>query len=121
MSESGDKPGAGEPREAPGAGAAPAEGEGHASAAADERELEEGGAMASLVKRSMGGLTPQGESRDLLRGVQKKIRQRSRGKFYGDGWSTQGTRLNYVLVALVMLVILGVAYFALGPTGVAPR
>jgi hypothetical protein len=66
-------------------------------------------------------LKPKEPAPALLRGVQKKIRQRSRGKFFADGWSTTQSRINYALVALVMLVVIGVAYLALGPTGIAPR
>ena len=29
--------------------------------------------------------------------------------------------MSYLLVAVVMLVIMGIAYFALGPVGIAPR
>jgi hypothetical protein len=55
---------------------------------------------------------------EFLRGVQKRIRTRSRGKFYADGWSTSSSRVSYVLIAGAMLIIIAVAYFALGPMGV---
>ena len=55
------------------------------------------------------------EPPDLLRGVQRRIRRRSSGKFFGDGWSTGQTKVGYVLVALVTLVLVAAAYFALGP------
>ena len=58
---------------------------------------------------------------DFLRGVQKRIRARSRGKFYADGWSTSSPRVSYTLVAAVMLVIVLLAYFMLGPTGISAR
>jgi hypothetical protein len=54
----------------------------------------------------------------ILPGVQKKLRERSRGKFYGDGWSTAQQTTSYLLVALLMLVVLGAAYYALGPMGI---
>jgi hypothetical protein len=88
----------------------------------EENDAEENRAIASLLKRSMGDISlPKEGGGDVLRGVQRKLRQRSRGKFYGDGWSTTNTRMSYVLVAVVMLVIMGIAYFALGPVGIAPR
>jgi hypothetical protein len=88
----------------------------------EENDPEENRAIASLVKRSMGDVSlPKDGGEDVLRGVQRKLRQRSRGKFYGDGWSTTNARMSYVLVAVVMLVIMGIAYFALGPVGIAPR
>jgi hypothetical protein len=54
---------------------------------------------------------------NLLPGVQKRIRRRSRGKFFGDGWSTSQARVSYVLVALITLLLVAMAYFALGPMG----
>jgi len=85
-----------------------------------ELESLDGQKMASLLKQAMGGALPS-EASPLLAGVQRKIRQRSRGKFYGDGWSTSDGRMSYILVAVLMLVILGVAYFALGPVDIAPK
>ena len=75
-----------------------------------------GDAMRALLKRSLGTESEQ----PLLRGVQKKIRRRSRGKFYADGWSTTDAKVSYALVALIMLALIAVVYFVLGPTGIAP-
>jgi len=50
--------------------------------------------------------------------VQRKIRQRSKGKFFSDGWSTASSRVNYALVAVVMLLIVAIAYFVLGSVSV---
>jgi hypothetical protein len=92
------------------------------SADRDEGEDEKDGrALASLLKRSLGDPPPAKTEGAVLRGVQRKLRQRSRGKFYGDGWSTTNARMSYVLVAIVMLVVMAIAYFALGPVGIAPR
>jgi hypothetical protein len=82
---------------------------------------DEDDAMRALLKRAVEAEVPKGPAPDLLRGVQRKIRKRSRGKFFADGWSTTQSRINYALVALIMLVVIAVAYLALGPTGVAPR
>ena len=67
----------------------------------------------ALSNESLGQSTP-----DLLEGVQRRIRKRSRGKFFADGWSTGQARIGYVLVALVTLLLVLVAYYALGPTDV---
>jgi hypothetical protein len=78
--------------------------------------------MRALLKRSLDRASDAGASEpDILGAVQKKIRRRSRGKFYGDGWSTTQTKISYALIAIVMLVLVGVAYFALGPTGFSAR
>jgi hypothetical protein len=74
--------------------------------------------MAQLLKRSLApaalGTTKQPS---ILRGVQRRIRKRSRGKFFADGWSTTDARVSHALIAGAMLLILIIAYFALGPTG----
>lgn len=87
-----------------------------------ELDDDDGAAIRALLKRSLAPDEPKVEAAapdpELLRGVQRKIRQRSRGKFYADGWSTSQSRLNYALVAAVMLVTIVVVYLALGPMGV---
>jgi hypothetical protein len=57
--------------------------------------------------------------RSLLADVQRKIRARSKGKFYADGWSVEAGRINYMLVAVIMLIVLAVAYVALAPTSIS--
>jgi hypothetical protein len=84
---------------------------------AEERE-EEGEAMRALVKRALSEDAIASDAPDLLRGVQRRIRRRSRGKFFADGWSTAQTRVGYVLVALLTLLLVALAYFALGPMDV---
>jgi hypothetical protein len=79
-------------------------------------------AMSALLKRSLEPKKAEPpDQADFLRGVQKRIRARSRGKFYADGWSTSSSRVSYTLVAAVMLGIVLLAYFMLGPTGVSAR
>jgi hypothetical protein len=83
-----------------------------------DRDSKDERALAALIKRGAEASLPK-EAPDLLGGVQRKLRQRSKGKFYADGWSTTGARLNYTLIALVMLLVITVAYFALGPVGIS--
>jgi hypothetical protein len=78
----------------------------------DEALEEQERAMAGMLRARTPEPDPQ-----LLAGVQRKLRERSRGKFYGDGWSTSQAKMSYGLIALVMLMIVVVAYFVLGPTG----
>ncbi|MDB4996212.1 MAG: hypothetical protein JWM74_3644 [Myxococcaceae bacterium] len=82
-----------------------------------EPDSKTGDAIRSLLKRTAGAPLAERDAPSLLPAVQRKIRQRSRGKFFADGWSTTQTRISYVTVSLIMLLILGCAYFALGPTG----
>ena len=83
----------------------------------EDRDSKDDDAMRALLKRAAEAETAKAEP-DLLRGVQRKLRTRSKGKFYADGWSTTQSRINYTLVALAMLVVIAVAYFALGPMGI---
>ncbi|MEO7330762.1 MAG: hypothetical protein ABI193_19455 [Minicystis sp.] len=74
----------------------------------DVREL-----LRSALAPPPGAVAP-----DLLRGVQRKLRHRSRGKFYGDGWSTaRSPRSTYLITSLVMLVLIALVFFTLVPWG----
>ena len=85
--------------------------------APDSRDDE---AIRNLLKKSF--VEPRNAKvPDLVTGVQRKLRKRSRGKFYADGWSTTSSKVNYALVAVAMLLIVALAYFVLGPTGISIR
>jgi hypothetical protein len=102
----------------------------------EEKELtdEEASPLKALLKRSLAPDEPALSSKlvppteaaksdrdrdaELLRAVQKKLRQRSKGKFYADGWSTSQSKINYALVAVIMLVTIIAVYLALGPMGI---
>ena len=74
----------------------------------DVREL-----LRSALAPPPGAVAP-----DLLRGVQRKLRHRSRGKFYGDGWSTsRSPRSTYLTTSLLMLVLIALVFFILVPWG----
>jgi hypothetical protein len=88
-------------------------------------------ALSALLKRSLTPAEPatspdaepakkaSEQDRALLLAVQRKLRQRSKGKFYADGWSTSHSRVNYALVAGVMLVVIVAVYLAMGPMGIS--
>jgi hypothetical protein len=77
-------------------------------------------ALSALLKRSLSADSEAATEGDaVLRGVQQKLRVRSKGKFYADGWSTNHSRVNYVLVAAIMLVTIVAVYLALGPIGIS--
>ena len=78
----------------------------------DEQDDEE---VRALVRRALSPEAYKKDVPDLLGGVQRRIRKRSRGKFFADGWSTGQARMGYVLVALVTLLLVVIAYYALGP------
>jgi hypothetical protein len=60
---------------------------------------------------------------DVLSGVQRKLRQRSQGKFYADGWSTsrQAPIQTYLITSLVMLAFTLVTYAILRPLSGAAK
>lgn len=89
-----------------------------------EEEEKDDPALSALLKRSLSAEAEKEKPIDdkkLLQGVQRKLRKRSKGKFYGDGWSTSQSKLNYALIAAVMLVTIVAVYLALGPTGISLR
>jgi len=73
--------------------------------------------VRDLLRRALrpppGSVAPS-----LLGGVQKKLRTRSRGKFYGDGWSTsRSPRSTYLVTSILMLVLVAFVFLVLVPWG----
>ncbi|MGH7281099.1 MAG: hypothetical protein ACRELY_06215 [Polyangiaceae bacterium] len=82
-------------------------------------EDRDSGAMRALLQRAMKKEEAEKPAPNLLPAVQRKIRKRSKGKFFADGWSTQNARVSYVLIAMLMLGVVILAYFAMGPMGIS--
>jgi hypothetical protein len=80
----------------------------------DSVELEEDERLRSIVR---GALRAPDDAPDLLAGFQKKVRERSDGKFYADGWSTaRHPPVNTYLVTGIMIwCALAVIYALLSP------
>jgi hypothetical protein len=84
---------------------------------------------AVRVTRALGRLEPPRPSVDLLAGVQARIRKRTRGRFYRDRFAAGRGPERLVLpiiLAVLMLLLLGVAYAGIryldedGRAGAAP-
>lgn len=62
-------------------------------------------------------------AQDVLLGVQHKLRVRSGGKFYEEGWSTarHGPIATYFITSLIMLAVMAIAYFVLQPLSGRPE
>ncbi|HEY8944187.1 MAG TPA: hypothetical protein VIM73_07990 [Polyangiaceae bacterium] len=77
----------------------------------------------SLRSMLRGALKDESPAPDVLAGVQKKIRERSNGKFYADGWSTaKHPPMNtYLVTSLLMLAVLVVSYALLSPLSGSPE
>jgi hypothetical protein len=86
------------------------------NAGVDDADESHARAMRALLKRSLARDVENAP--DLLAGVQRRIRTRSKGKFYADGWSTTHARMNYVLIGLLTLVLVVLAYVVLSPIDV---
>ncbi len=80
---------------------------------------------AELAVRDIlrGALAAEDELPDLTRGVQQKLRVRSGGKFFADGWSTakHPPLTTYLITSLLMLFVLCVIYALLAPLSGAPE
>jgi hypothetical protein len=76
--------------------------------------------IRDLLRDALGKDEP--EIPDVLRGVQRKIRKRSRGKFYGDRWSVekQPPINTYLITTLVMLAISFFVWAVLSPLSGEP-
>ncbi len=72
-------------------------------------------AMRDWVKRSLAESAMSTKAPDLLAGVQRRIRNRSRGKFFADGWSTTQARASYALVGVITLLMVALACYVLAP------
>ena len=60
-------------------------------------------------------------SKNIAAGVQQRIRQRSGGRFFADGWSTtREPRALYLVTSLLMLLVVVLAWFLLTPLGFKP-
>jgi hypothetical protein len=82
----------------------------------DDQDDPQAVAVRSLLKRAFGPDSAAQPAPDLLPGVQRRIRRRSRGKFFGDGWSTTQARMTYTLAGLLTVAVAVLAYLALAPT-----
>lgn len=73
--------------------------------------------MRDLLKSALAP-PPGSVAPSILPGVQKKLRRRSQGKFYGDGWSTAtAPRQTYLVTSIVMLALIAFVFLVLIPWG----
>jgi hypothetical protein len=101
----GDEPGA--PRASDAASTEDAPGE--EGLELDEVEVRD--LLRAALRPPKGSVAP-----NLLGGVQRRLRVRSRGKFYGDGWSTAKVpRSTYLITSLLMLAVMVLVFLVLIP------
>jgi hypothetical protein len=71
------------------------------------------GLGADVPPDAKPGVAPPAEKVDLLAGVQKRLNQRSGGKFYRNRWSRTAGVVPLEALALVVLGLLVLAYVAM--------
>jgi hypothetical protein len=76
-----------------------------------------GGIELQAAMRKAFDSDDESASVDVLRGVQGRLRARSGGKFYDDGWSTlrHPPFATFFITSLMMLAILAIIYAILVP------
>jgi hypothetical protein len=84
------------------------------AAAAEFDDAPDSAKMRALLKKALPKeeAAPDGE---ILEGVQEKIRKRSGGKFYGDGWSRTQGRYTFLWIAVIMLIVLALCFAVTSP------
>jgi hypothetical protein len=87
-------------------------------AAPESAPAEDDGEVRNLLRGAFRDEVAEEPQSDVLRGVQERIRKRSGGKFYADGWSTarHPPTYTYLVTSVIMLVIAVVVYIVLSPT-----
>ncbi len=77
------------------------------------------GSMRALLRGAFEEEEEPQPRSDVLRGVQDKLRKRSGGKFYADGWSTarHPPTMTYLWTSVIMLAVVVVAYAVLASLG----
>ena len=92
----------------------------HSNEAADHLDSVEEARLRRLLRGALDA--GPDESPDVLRGVQRKLRERSGGKFYADGWTTvrYAPISTYLVTSLMMLAFMVFVYFIIHPLAGPP-
>lgn len=87
-------------------------------------EDDEGGAplddveVRDLLRRALRDESAS-DDRSVLHGVQRRLRAETGGRYFADGWgTTPRARETYLVTAVLLVVLLGFAWLALGPLGI---
>ena len=91
------------------------------SVAAEEDEAPDSAQLRGLLQSAMAA--SDAPPPDVLTGVQRKLRDRSQGKFYADAWSTtrEPPVARYLITSLLMLAVIAVIWLALAPLSGLPE
>jgi hypothetical protein len=62
--------------------------------------------------------TPEPKPEVITEGVQRRIRERTKGRYFSDGWSTStAPKATFLVTSILMLIVLVLAWLLLTPRG----
>lgn len=62
--------------------------------------------------------SPEPEREVITEGVQRRIRERTKGRYFSDGWSTStAPKATFLVTSILMLIVLVLAWLLLTPRG----
>jgi hypothetical protein len=62
---------------------------------------------------------PDSEPKNIARGVQRRIREDTKGRYFSDGWSTASApKATFLITSILMLLVVVLAWFLLTPKGI---
>ncbi len=75
--------------------------------------------VRDLLRSALAAPAERKPTSKVVQGVQRRIREASKGKYFGDGWSTNPyPKATFLVTGLIMLLIVVLAWLLLAPYGV---
>ncbi|MEQ9319398.1 MAG: hypothetical protein RIF41_09565 [Polyangiaceae bacterium] len=72
--------------------------------------------VRDLLRTALSTPPPKGDA--ITEGVQRRIRERTQGRYYADGWSiSTAPKATFLITSILMLVVLLLAWLLLTPRG----
>ena len=88
------------------------------SAGDDDFELDDVD-VKDLLRSALRPPSSRTRTSKIRRGVQQRIREQSRGRYFADGWSvTKAPKVTFLVTTLLMLLLTLLAWAVLSPIGV---
>ncbi|MFP6684929.1 MAG: hypothetical protein VB934_09455, partial [Polyangiaceae bacterium] len=72
--------------------------------------------VRDLLRRALDDGRTASREIEITRGVQRRLREQTRGRFFADRWSTSNSpRGVYLVTTVLMLLVIALAYMLLMP------
>jgi hypothetical protein len=72
--------------------------------------------VRDLLRRALDDGGGPSRHKAISKGVQRRLREQSRGRYFADGWSTsQSPRGIYLVTTVLMLLVIVLAFILLAP------